>query len=149
MSLFDIRGVPSYKSLLPDSVLVIVRWKETWLYESNLLGVWLWIASSLIVPMSCKTGTDVARKVVILARECNLKVELEDVEVQSLVPQPLRDSPSAEAFLESLPQVSAQPTSVVTECADAHDALYQPHCQKFCLPISHSVPAQPEIVAFT
>ena len=53
---------------------------------------------------SCKAGTDVARKVVILARECNLKVELQDVEVQSLVPEPLRESPSAEAFLEGLPQ---------------------------------------------
>ena len=58
----------------------------------------------------CKAGTDVARKVVILARECNLKVELQDVEVQSLVPEPLRETPSAEAFLEGLPQASLHHT---------------------------------------
>ena len=56
-----------------------------------------------------------ARKVVILARECGLKVELEDVEVQSLVPQPLRDSPSAEAFLEGLPQARLRPSRAYTQ----------------------------------
>ncbi len=67
----------------------------------------------------CKAGTDVARKVVILARECNLKVELHDVEVQSLVPEPLRDSPSAEAFLEGLPQASLHHSSPYQQCSAA------------------------------
>ena len=70
---------------------------------------------SCILSEACcrKAGTDVARKVVILARECNLKVELHDVEVQSLVPEPLRDSPSADAFLEGLPQVILLPLSTL------------------------------------
>ncbi len=67
----------------------------------------------------CKAGTDVARKVVILARECNLKVELHDVEVQSLVPEPLRDSPSAEAFLEGLPQASLYHSATYQQCSAA------------------------------
>ena len=55
-------------------------------------------------------GMDVARKVVILARECGLRTELEAVSVQSLVPEPLRDARSAEDFLAGLPQV--RPPSV-------------------------------------
>ena len=50
-------------------------------------------------------GTDVARKVVILARECGLQLELSDVEVQSLVPSQLRDAQTPEAFLSGLAQV--------------------------------------------
>lgn len=48
---------------------------------------------------------DVARKVVILAREAGLRTELADVAVQSLVPEPLADAVSAEEFLAQLPQV--------------------------------------------
>ena len=43
----------------------------------------------------------------ILARECGLEVELSDVEVQSLVPEPLQQASTAEKFLAQLPQVSA------------------------------------------
>lgn len=69
--------------------------------------------------LCCKAGTDVARKVVILARECNLKVELHDVEVQSLVPEPLTDSPSAAAFLEGLPQVDLCRSAPYYQCSAA------------------------------
>lgn len=51
------------------------------------------------------SGMDVARKLLILAREVGLSVELEDIEVQSLVPPHLRDC-SVEAFLEKLPDVA-------------------------------------------
>ena len=53
-----------------------------------------------------------ARKVVILAREAGLRLELEDVEVQSLVPEPLRAAQSAAEFLDGLPQVCPCPVSV-------------------------------------
>jgi len=43
-------------------------------------------------PREDLSGVDVARKVVILAREVGLMVHLEDVNVQSLVPLSLRDS---------------------------------------------------------
>lgn len=55
-------------------------------------------------PRDDLSGTDVARKVVILARESGLKLELSDTPVQSLVPEPLQASSSAEEFLDLLPQ---------------------------------------------
>lgn len=53
---------------------------------------------------------DVARKVVILARECGLNVELSDVSVDSLVPEPLQAAQSAEEFMAGLPQVKGSPS---------------------------------------
>ena len=44
---------------------------------------------------------DVARKAVILAREAGLRLELDDIEVESLVPQALAGA-SVEEFLERL-----------------------------------------------
>ncbi len=50
-------------------------------------------------------GTDVARKMIILGRECGLAVEMQQVHVQSLVPPQLADTQSADDFMERLPQV--------------------------------------------
>ncbi|KAK3229724.1 hypothetical protein Dsin_001605 [Dipteronia sinensis] len=55
-------------------------------------------------PRDDLSGTDVARKVIILARESGLKLELADLPVQSLVPEPLRACASAGEFMEKLPQ---------------------------------------------
>ncbi|OVA14558.1 Aspartate/glutamate/uridylate kinase [Macleaya cordata] len=55
-------------------------------------------------PRDDLSGTDVARKVIILARESGLRFELSDIRVDSLVPEPLKASASAEEFLELLPQ---------------------------------------------
>ncbi|WP_424680961.1 homoserine dehydrogenase [Frateuria sp. YIM B11624] len=52
-------------------------------------------------PREDLSGTDVARKLVILAREAGWPLSLEDVEVESLVP-PALAALSAEAFLERL-----------------------------------------------
>ena len=48
---------------------------------------------------------DVARKVVILARECGMQIELEDVNVESLVPEPLESTSSVLDFMDRLPEV--------------------------------------------
>ena len=53
-------------------------------------------------PREDLSGMDVARKAVILARECGKRIELDDVEIESLVPESLRDAPDAEAFLTGL-----------------------------------------------
>jgi aspartokinase/homoserine dehydrogenase 1 len=57
-------------------------------------------------PRDDLSGTDVARKLVILAREMGLDVELADVELESLVPESLRSGTAAD-FLEHVPQVDA------------------------------------------
>ncbi|KAL1088768.1 hypothetical protein V6Z11_D08G273600 [Gossypium hirsutum] len=55
-------------------------------------------------PRDDLSGTDVARKVIILARESGLKLELSDIPVQTLVPEPLRATASAEEFMKQLPE---------------------------------------------
>ena len=53
-------------------------------------------------PRDDLSGMDVARKLVILGREMGLPLELADVQVESLVPPPLRDC-GIDEFLERLP----------------------------------------------
>lgn len=53
-------------------------------------------------PRDDLSGMDVARKLVILAREMGVEIELDKVEVESLVPASLREGDAA-AFLEKLP----------------------------------------------
>ena len=55
-------------------------------------------------PRDDLNGTDVARKVAILARECGLEVELDGIPVESLVPEPLRATPSADEYMRRLPE---------------------------------------------
>lgn len=53
-------------------------------------------------PRDDLSGMDVARKVIILAREAGLKLELESIPVLNLVPEPLRQACSTEEFLNKL-----------------------------------------------
>lgn len=55
-------------------------------------------------PRDDLSGMDVARKVVILAREMCLSLELDEVSVESLVPAGLRGLSSANEFLARLPE---------------------------------------------
>lgn len=57
-------------------------------------------------PRDDLSGTDVARKLVILAREAGRPLSLEQVEVESLVPESLRDV-SKEEFFERLHELDA------------------------------------------
>ncbi|HEV3409911.1 MAG TPA: hypothetical protein VG095_06440, partial [Chthoniobacterales bacterium] len=54
-------------------------------------------------PRDDLSGTDVGRKLVILAREMGLALELADVQIESLVPESLRGG-SIEEFLARLPE---------------------------------------------
>ncbi|ERN01374.1 hypothetical protein AMTRI_Chr03g53980 [Amborella trichopoda] len=59
-------------------------------------------------PRDDLSGSDVARKVIILARESGLKLELSDIPVESLVPAPLRESASIEEFMQQLPKFDGE-----------------------------------------
>ena len=53
-------------------------------------------------PRDDLSGTDVARKLVILGREMGLSLELDDIEVESLVPESLVDVSNVDEFLAQL-----------------------------------------------
>ncbi|XP_065881177.1 bifunctional aspartokinase/homoserine dehydrogenase 1, chloroplastic-like [Euphorbia lathyris] len=74
-------------------------------------------------PRDDLSGTDVARKVIILARESGLKLELSDIPVQSLVPEPLRATASAEEFMKQLPQFDPDMDKKRREAEDDGEVL--------------------------
>ena len=53
-------------------------------------------------PRDDLNGMDVARKMLILARETGLKLEIDNVKVQNLVPEKLRGEKSIDAFMSGL-----------------------------------------------
>jgi bifunctional aspartokinase / homoserine dehydrogenase 1 len=57
-------------------------------------------------PRDDLSGTDVARKLIILGREFGLDLEMADVAIDSLVPEPLRGCDVAE-FMARLPEFDA------------------------------------------
>jgi homoserine dehydrogenase len=70
----------------------------------------------------CTAGMDVARKVVILARECGLQLGLDDLTVASLVPPQLAALATPAEYMAALPQVWAGSVHV----KDVHLTL---HCR--------------------
>ena len=55
-------------------------------------------------PREDLSGTDVARKLLILARQAGYHREIEDFSVENLIPQSCRQAESSEAFLDQLAQ---------------------------------------------
>src|SRR5690606_24012488 len=53
-------------------------------------------------PRDDLSGMDVARKILILSRECGLSLELNDIPVQNLVPEDCREQQTTEEFLSAL-----------------------------------------------
>ena len=73
-------------------------------------------------PRDDLSGIDVARKLVILAREAGRMLTLEDVDIENLVPPALRDLPLAE-FLSRLEELDAPLQSRLDEAQASGGAL--------------------------
>jgi aspartokinase/homoserine dehydrogenase 1 len=73
-------------------------------------------------PRDDLSGMDVARKIVILAREMGMPIELRDVDLQSLVPEALQVGTAAD-FLSALPDHDASMERLRTDAAAAGNAL--------------------------
>lgn len=73
-------------------------------------------------PRDDLSGMDVARKVVILGREMGLRLELDDVEVDGLVPEEVRAG-SVSEFLERLPEHDETMTEILREARADNNVL--------------------------
>jgi Homoserine dehydrogenase len=87
-------------------------------------------------PRDDLSGVDVARKLVILAREAGRDLSLEDVQVESLVPEPLRQS-SVEDFMEHLHGVTRRsPRACRPRVIAATCCAMSPSCPRPARPVS-------------
>ncbi|MCP4501084.1 MAG: bifunctional aspartate kinase/homoserine dehydrogenase I [Deltaproteobacteria bacterium] len=74
-------------------------------------------------PRDDLSGMDVARKVLILARELGMCIDIDDINVQSLTPKSLKDEPDVEAFLKKLSSFDDDIEKKRREAAERNEVL--------------------------
>lgn len=72
-------------------------------------------------PRDDLNGVDVARKLLILARDTGLALEPEDIALENLVPEFCRTAPTVDAFLDELPKAD-----------DSFETIRKQAAKKFC-----------------
>lgn len=74
-------------------------------------------------PRDDLSGQDVARKLLILARECGLALELNDIEVEGVLPKGFAEGKTTAEFLEILPTLDAEFAEKVANAAACGQVL--------------------------
>lgn len=74
-------------------------------------------------PRDDLSGMDVARKVLIIAREAGMSLELDDVKMKKIFPDSFDDSGSTDDFLNNLPKLDAYFAEKVTQLAKQDKVL--------------------------
>ncbi|MDJ0840732.1 MAG: bifunctional aspartate kinase/homoserine dehydrogenase I [Acidobacteriota bacterium] len=74
-------------------------------------------------PRDDLSGTDVARKILMLARESGFRLEMDDIQVESLVPACCDDAESVDDFFEALAEADARFTNRFNEAEREGKAL--------------------------
>lgn len=74
-------------------------------------------------PRDDLNGMDVARKILILAREAGVKLELSDVEVENLSPEPAQNASSVDEFFEKLSDYDHHFEGLIQKAKAEHKVL--------------------------